>query len=500
MTHVPSRSAFPAGLALAPHKRQALARPIVEVPPPDVLCVALDQGSGTVAVPVVAPGDHVTLGTVIARDASGFAATLHAPVSGRVRAIENLPVSTAQDTGPCVVIENDGRETRNPQLQPGGPLESLEPDALIAGLGAAGIAGLGGAAFPAATKLAAARARQARVLVLNGAECEPWICCDDAMMREHAADVVLGAQVLMRALGAGHVSIAVEDDKSEAIAALRAAIAAAGTTAIEVTVLPAVYPAGAERQLLTAVTGVEVPTLGLPADVGVTCQNVATAAAAARWFRTGEPSIDRIVTVTGSAVAAPGNVRARLGTTLRELVLAAGGYRGIPRRLIVGGSMTGRAVATDAIGLAKSTNCVLAASPGDLQPRAAQHELACIRCGDCAAACPAGLLPQQLHRAARVEDLAALERFGVEDCIECGCCDYVCPSQIPLTQQFRIARSALRAHAAGVARATAARERFARHERRMLEAAESERREFAVARRRARDPSGGISHDGPADD
>ena len=197
---------------------------------------------------------------------------------------------------------------------------------LVERLRDAGIAGLGGAAFPTATKLAAARERGARRLLLNGAECEPWICCDDALMRAEPGEIVFGARVLMRALEAVECVIAVEDDKPEAVEALRQALATTDAAGVSVEVVPAVYPRGAERQLISAVMGVEVPARGLPADVGVTCQNVATAAAVARWARTGEPCVSRVVTVTGSGVARPVNVRARLGTPIAALVAAAGGY------------------------------------------------------------------------------------------------------------------------------------------------------------------------------
>jgi electron transport complex protein RnfC len=220
--------------------------------------------------------------------------------------------------------------------------------------------------------------------------------------------------------------------------------------------------------------------------VGITCQNVATAAAVARWARTGEPCLSRVVTVTGSGVARPVNLRARFGTPLSVLVAAAGGYRGEPARLIAGGSMTGRALPSDDVGLSKAINCVFVATRADLQPRLEAFELPCIRCGDCAEVCPPGLLPQQIHRAtlAGLDELAV--QLGVWDCIDCGCCDYVCPSQIPLAWRFREARGRLRARDAAAARAAAARERHERHERRLAEAALAEQRAFDEARARAR--------------
>jgi Na+-translocating ferredoxin:NAD+ oxidoreductase subunit C len=316
-------------------------------------------------------------------------------------------------------------------------------------------------------------------------------------MREDATDVVLGARILMQALSADACVIAIEDDKPLAIAAVRAALAGCDAAGMTVRVLPAVYPQGAERQLVTAITGREVPAGGLPADVGVTCQNVATAAAVARWAQTGEPCLTRVVTVTGTGVARPCNVRARIGTPLALLIEAAGGYRDTPLQLIAGGNMTGRALPSDEIGLAKAMNCVFVATRADLEPRLSAFERPCIRCGDCATVCPAALLPQQLHRAALAEDDAGLRDLGLRDCIDCGCCDYVCPSQIPLAHRFRIARNRLRERETAAQKAAAARERYERRERRLQEAAIAEQQAFDTARRRARVDGTPVAPDSP---
>lgn len=485
-----ARDVFPSGLVLEAHKQRAASQPILEVTPPARLRYALDQGSGVALEPVVTVGDQVGVGSVIARPADDFGAVLHASVSGRVVAIEAADSANESGTGLCIEIDNDGLDTPAAELARG-PVDyaALAPEALIDRLRAAGIAGLGGAGFPTATKLATGRARAARRLLLNGAECEPWICCDDALMRAQADDVVLGARVLMHALEAESCVIAIEDDKPAAIEAIRTAAQASGD-AMSVVVVPAVYPQGAERQLVTAVYGIEVPSRGLPADVGVTCQNVGTAAAVARWARNGEPLLSRVVTVTGSGVAQPRNVRARFGTPLATLVDAAGGYRGEPLRLIAGGSMTGRALASDEVGLTRSINTVFVATREDIATRLAAVEVACIRCGDCARVCPAGLLPQQIHRTVLAQDAEGAVRFGVWDCIDCGCCDYVCPSQIPLALRFREAREWLRERERTAHRAALARTRHERRERRLQEAAAAEQAAFDAARQRARAESG----------
>lgn len=471
---------FASGLALESHKRAPLARPIRTVPAAALATVALDQGDGREAVPCVRAGERVRMGQLVADGPDVAGIGLHAPVAGQVRAIAPL----AGLPGPGIQIENDGSDEPDPDCEPCPDYASLDPAELIELLRRAGVAGLGGAAFPTAAKLARGRALAVAHLVLNGVECEPWICCDDALMRERAGDVVLGAQVMLHACGAARCTVAVEDDKPEAVAAMRVALEATGDTRLSLTVLPALYPAGAERQLLTAITGVEVPSGSWPPDAGLLCQNVGTAAAVARTVRTGEPLIRRIVTVTGSGVACPGNFEARIGTPLADLVASAGGYAGSPQRLWQGGSMTGRALPDDALPVTRATNCVVAATDTDLRPPAGP-EMPCIRCGDCASACPAGLLPQQLHLAIRGADEAALARFGLADCIECGCCDYVCPSAIPLTERFRSARIALRERIETTHRAHEARRHFEQRQQRLARLEEERRRDFEEARRRA---------------
>lgn len=465
------------GLRLDAHKQRSTRTPIRPASVPAQLVLPLDQHAGVPASPLVAPGDAVALGQPIAQPPSEISAWLHSPVSGRVIAVE-LRASAHKTASLSIVLANDGEDRKHD----GAPIDfrSLSPVALCEHIGRGGIVGLGGAAFPTAAKLLRAATSEGPLLLLNGAECEPWIGCDEMLMRERAGDIVFGARVLCHALGATRCTIAIEDDVPEAQQALQAALgSAAGSIALAV--VPSVYPAGGERQLITTLTGLEVPADGLPYDIGVICQNVGTAAAVARWVRDGEPLISRIVSVTGSGVREPANLEVRIGTPIAGVMADCGGYAGDVQALVMGGSMMGIALASDTLPVTKGTNCLIAATAADLQPRGAQ--MPCIRCGNCSEVCPASLLPQQLHWHALGGDLPALERLGLMDCIECGCCDYVCPSQIPLTQRFREAKPALAAVLTSRRQADAARAHFESREQRLARLEQQQRARLEAKRR-----------------
>lgn len=484
------------GLRLDAHKQRSTRRPLRPASESDTYVLPLDQHVGTPATPRVRPGDSVLAGQVIGEAAGAW---LHSPVSGIVEAIEPRPA--AQHLGAptlSVVIANDGRNQRS-EYETGRSFEQYSPRELCEHIGRGGIVGLGGGVFPAATKLLAASIHSRRTmtgdtsagvdgtwLLLNGMECEPYISCDDMLLREHARDVLLGARILMHATGARHCTIAMEDDTPQAEEAVRDALAEAADGRIRIVILPRRYPAGSERQLIETVFGIEVPFDGLPTDVGVICQNVGTAAAIARWLRDGEPLIQRIVTVTGDGVMEPANLEVRLGTPIATLIEDCGGYTSRMSRLVMGGSMMGLALPHDALPVIKASQCIIAASSLDLQPRSA--EMPCIRCGDCAQVCPARLLPQQLHWHVHTGDLDALERHGLMDCIECGCCDYVCPSQIPLAESFRDGKPVLERARMQSVEAAAARSRFEARNARLARLEAEHRARLAAIRRRPGEP------------
>lgn len=431
---------FHGGLHLPEHKAASNASPVQMVAVPKRLVLPLSQHIGEPAEALVAPGERVLKGQMIAKPHGYVSVPIHASSSGTVVEIAEHAVPHPSGLhAPCIVIDTDGLDEAAPDTLSGDPLQ-LDPSELRNRIRNAGIVGLGGAGFPSFIKLNPGPKRPIHTLLINGAECEPYITCDDRLMRECAADIVAGARILMHALQAQEVLIATEDNKPEAAAALRAAaVAAARTDAIEVVVVPTRYPTGGEKQLIKILTGREVPSQGLPADVGVVCHNPGTAVAVQRALTQGEPLLSRIVTVTGAGVAQPGNFEVRLGTLIADVVAAAGGYTEQAQRLLIGGPMMGFALSDDAIPVVKTTNCLLIASHEELP--LPQAPLPCIRCGACVDACPADLLPQQLYWYAHARDFDKVQDYSLFDCIECGCCAYVCPSHIPLVQYYRYAKT-----------------------------------------------------------
>jgi Na+-translocating ferredoxin:NAD+ oxidoreductase subunit C len=459
--------------ALPPADAPAAIRPC---PLPARLYLPLIDASGRALFRRVNAGQEVFRGEALAHAADVLATVLPAPASGRIVAIEDRALArTDGRTAPHLVLEPDGRDEA-PRLTPLPDWERTDPALLRRRLAEAGVVGLGGAGFPTAQKLA----QPIETLIVNGAECEPYVGCDEALLRERAGEVVAGTAVLARIAGATQVFIALEDRMTQAIDAVRAALAP--HPAITLVLVPTVYPQGGERQLIEVLCGREVPTGRWPIDVGIAVQNVATAAAAWRAVALGEAVTSRLVSVAGPGAKGGGVFDVRIGTPIAALIETAGGYAPDAARLILGGPLMGIALPHDEIALTRTSNAIVVLRDTDL--RAAGAELPCIRCGDCADVCPARLQPQELLRLLRSDDADGAAQLGLADCIECGCCDFVCPSQIPLVETYRMAKHARAAASADRARADLARGRFlARTQRLAREQAEKVAR--VAARREA---------------
>jgi len=451
------------GLRLPGHKSESTAQAIGEVPIPSQLVLPITQHAGDPAQPVVSVGERVLKGQLLAQTDGALGAPIHASSSGEIVAIEPWPVSQRHgENAPCIVIDCDGHDRALAFDSKAGDFQAQEPETLLSRILEGGIVGLGGAVFPTAQKLMQAQTCNTEYLILNGVECEPYISCDDMLMRERAAAILRGAQILMHAMQIDTCYVVVESDKPEALQSLGDAMGKLDDDRLILKQVPTIFPSGGEDQLVQLVTNRQVPSGGLPTDVACLVQNVGTAAAIHDWIVDQEPLISRVTTVAGDGIRNPMNVRARIGTTVADVVDFTGGYADRAEHLIIGGPMTGKSMTTDRVPLVKATNSILVVLKSSFQGQ----ELPCIRCGDCAAVCPVQLQPQQLFWHACADNEDKLRDFGLMDCIECGCCDLVCPSHIPLTADFRIAKGRIRELEDEKARAERARQRFeARNER-----------------------------------
>jgi len=442
---------FPGGVKPAAHKEISADTPITPAPLPPRLVVPFRQSATGAAAICVQAGDRVLKGQVIGRAEGPFGAAVHAPTSGTVLAIESRPLPHPSGlAAPCALIEPDGAECWVERI----PLDPFTSDAetLRQRIRAAGIVGLGGAAFPSHVKA------QPRIdtLIVNGAECEPWISCDDRLMRERAADIVAGARILGRLMGAKRILCGIEDNKPAAIRAINEAMGQCDGDSCRVVAVPSLYPAGGEKQLIRVLTGIAIPYGKLGPDFGVQCFNVGTAYAVTRAVLHGEPLVSRIVTLTGN-VARPGNFEVAIGTPIKTL-LALGEPRADTDRVVMGGPMMGFPLPDLGVPVVKASNCLLAMSPMLFPPP--PPEMACIRCGACTQACPVVLQPHELYWYARSKNFGKAQEYHLFDCIECGCCAYVCPAHIPLVDYYRFAKAEIRAREREKAAADLARERY----------------------------------------
>ncbi|MEA4885045.1 MAG: electron transport complex subunit RsxC [Clostridia bacterium] len=421
-THPPENKSSTAGLPIVPAKL------------PSRIAVLIHANSGCLQAPIVAKGDQVQKGQLLANPGAKLAVPVHSPTSGKVVGIG--PVRTASGAlDQAIFIEPDGEDRLAETCAPVTNLESLSKEQIIGIIMDAGIVGMGGAEFPTHVKLTLPANAKVDTLLINGAECEPYLTADHRLMLERSGDIVRGAQILMKALGVTRTVIGVEDNKPDAIEAMTKA--ASKAPGVEVVSLRTRYPQGSEKQLIKSTLGRDVPPGCLPFHVGVVVNNAATAVSVADRFDRGLPLIERVVTITGSAIAHPANLLVKIGTSAGELIEQCGGFVGEPAKLIFGGPMMGMAVSSPDVPTSKGCSGILALSRAEAR---VYEPMPCIRCGRCIEACPMGLEPAVLHQWSDSGIWDQAEACHAMDCIECGVCSYECPSRRNLVQSIKRAK------------------------------------------------------------
>ncbi len=432
------KKSFKGGVHPSDFKQLTAEKAIWRMPLPKRVFIPLQQHTGAPAKALVKKGDTVKTGQVIG-EASGFISLpVHASVSGKVMDVGFFPHPLFRQAE-TVVIESDGTDVWEESVGEPVDIDSLNPAQMREAILKAGVAGMGGAAFPTHVKLSPPEGKQIDTVILNGAECEPYLTCDHRLMLEFSEKIVTGLKIILKILGCQKAYIAVEVNKPDAIARLKQATE--GNGQISIVPLKVKYPQGAEKQLIYAITQREVPSGGLPMDVGCVVQNVATAFAVNEAVSLNKPLIERVVTVTGPGVKEPRNIWVRIGTPVRELIEQCGGYQPGVRKLIVGGPMMGVAQYTDEIPVIKGTSGILVLT--EENPPALRSQ-PCISCGKCVEVCPMGLMPNMIGKLTEHRRFSEAQEYGILDCIECGCCAYVCSSKINLIHLIKYGKQEIR--------------------------------------------------------
>ena len=418
-----------------PHDFKSLTNdiPIRNAPIPPEAVIPLNQHMGAPAECLVEAGDEIREGMLIGRAAGAFSANVHASIPGRVKEIRDMYTASGMPSK-AVVVEFEGEFDRSGNGEV--DWRDREPQALLDAIREQGIVGMGGATFPTPIKFATREGSPVETFMVNGVECEPFLTADHRLMLEKTANIITGIEIVSRILSPARVLIGVEENKPDAIAALQEEIRRRGAQ-IDVVALRTRYPQGDEKQLLKALIGREVPSGGLPLDIGAVVSNVGTVHAIYEAVALGKPLVERIVTVTGTALRSPGNFKVRIGTPVGNLLEECGGFSAPPGKIVAGGPMMGFALADPAVPVVKGTSGILVLSHKESRPVA---QTPCIGCGRCIAACPFGLSPTTLYKWIEHREYAEAMSAGLMDCKECGCCGYVCPARIPLVQGMKLGK------------------------------------------------------------
>ncbi len=417
-----------------PHRKHTEDSIGERIPAPSQIVLPMSMHIGKPAKPVVAVGDSVAVGTLIAEGDGAISSPIYASVSGKVSKIIDMTLANGQK-GPAVVITSDGNMTPDASLTP--PTVTSREE-LVEAIRKSGIVGLGGAGFPTHVKFNADPAK-VEELILNGAECEPYITSDTVTMLSRGEEIATAIEAMQKHLGIKHVIIGIENNKKQAIAAMETI--AASLSGVTVKVLPALYPQGGEKVLVYHTTGKVIPLGKLPLDVGCIVANVTTMASIGRYLKTGMPLVEKCITVDGGAVKEPQNITVPIGMSMADVFAYCGGFQEDPAKVLYGGPMMGIAVPDLSAPILKNTNAILALTKKEAK---LPKTTACIRCGACTNHCPFGLNPAELHRAYEKKDVEALEALSISLCMECGCCSFVCPANRPLVQTHKLSKALVR--------------------------------------------------------
>ncbi|MBQ2676785.1 MAG: electron transport complex subunit RsxC [Clostridia bacterium] len=421
--------------AKVPHKKSTSGMSAIRIDAPKTVTIPTVMHIGAPATPVVKAGDSVQVGTLIAEQNGVISSPIYSSVSGTVKSVAEVLLSSGKNV-PAITIESDGEMTVNSEIKP--PVVNSRED-LVNAVKQSGIVGLGGAGFPTYVKYGADKPLDIQELIINGAECEPYITSDSVNMIDNAEDIAFAIDNLVKYLNIKKVIIGIEKNKPKAIESMNKI--ADSRENVQVKVLPTLYPQGAEKVLVYHTTGKTIALGKLPIDVGCVVNNVTTIAAIGRYLKTGMPLVEKCITVDGSAVKEPKNVIVPIGTALKDVFEFCGGFKAEPKKVLYGGPMMGISVPDLDVPVLKNTNAVLAFAEKQVNsPKAT----ACIRCGGCTNRCPFGIDPSAIARAYKKNDTEALEKLGVELCMECGCCTFACPAKRPLVQTNKLAKAALR--------------------------------------------------------